>query len=167
MRTNEDHEMRTRAVFPGTFDPFTAGHLSLAERGHGLFDELVIAVFDNSAKNPRMKKDERLALIRRATAHLPGIRVEEAQGLLADWCRDRSISFILRGLRNTVQFDEESAMADANRLLGGLETVFLPARPDLRYVSSTLVREIAGMGGDLTALVPASIKDDIARAYRA
>ena len=74
MRTNEDHEMRTRAVFPGTFDPFTAGHLSLAERGHGLFDELVIAVFDNSAKNPRMKKDERLALIRRATAHLPGIR---------------------------------------------------------------------------------------------
>ncbi len=152
-------------VFPGTFDPFTKGHLDLVERAQHFCVELRILVFDNSAKTPVMLREDRMTLIRRAVEHLDHVIVVEGEGLLADYCKTHRVDAIVRGIRNAFQFEEECVMAELNKKLsGGVETLILSAA-ELRHVSSTLVREIARFGGDISSLVPESIKEDIERSY--
>jgi len=155
-----------KIVFPGTFDPFTVGHLSVAERAAGLCGQLVIAVFDNGAKSPLMTRGERADLIRKAVGHLEGVLVEEAGGLLVDFCHERGIRLIVRGIRNSSQLEEEAAMAALNRRLGqGIETLFIPALPEHQSISSTAVREIARLGAEIGDLVPPSIRLEVAEVY--
>lgn len=165
MQQREPSDRFGLAVFSGTFDPFTAGHLDLVERARRFCLELRIVVFDNSSKTPVVSKDARMALITRAVGHLDNVTVDIGEGLLADYCIRHGVDVIVRGLRNGFQFEEESVMAALNkRLSGGVETVFFPAA-EWRHVSSTLVREIARYGGDLGDLVPQAIKGDIEKAY--
>mgnify|MGYP003760043679 CR=1 FL=1 len=165
MQKNESSGSISLAVFPGTFDPFTAGHLDLVERVRRFCSEMRIVVFDNDAKTPVMPKDARVALISRAVEHLDNVTVDRGEGLLADYCVRHGVDVIVRGVRNAFQFEEESVMAELNKRLGrGVETMLVPAS-ELRHVSSTLVREIARYGGDLGELVPDAIRDDIEKAY--
>lgn len=153
-------------VFPGTFDPFTAGHLSIVRRAAGLCDELVVAVFDNYSKRPVMKREDRVCLIRKALADLPLVTVVAFDGLLVEFCRENNIGTVIRGIRDPSQFEEEQTMAEINRRIGqGIETLFLPAWSELRHVSSSAVREIAKLGGDITGFVPGLIEEDIVKSY--
>ena len=166
MTRSSESKQKKRLVFPGTFDPFTVGHLSIAQRAAGICDELVVAVFDNRNKRPVMKRADRAGLIRKALAAIPFVTVAEFDGLLVDFCRQEDIGAIVRGIRDPSQFEEEQTMAEINRRIGhGIETVFLPAWSDLRHVSSSAVREIVKLGGDVSDFVPGPIKADILSAY--
>ncbi len=147
------------AVYPGSFDPLTLGHVDIASRATTLFDVVVIGVAHNAAKAGRhlLDVEERLALVRTSTSHLPGVEVDLVPGLLADYCRQRGASSIIKGLRNGSDLDAELPMALLNRDLGAPETVFLTASPAYAHISSSLVKDIAGYGRDVSALVPPAV----------
>ena len=147
------------AVYPGSFDPLTLGHGDIASRATTLFDVVVIGVAHNAAKAGRhlLDVEERLALVRASTSHLPGVEVDLVPGLLADYCRQRGASAIIKGLRNGSDLDAELPMALLNRDLGAPETVFLTASPAYAHISSSLVKDIAGYGRDVSALVPPAV----------
>ena len=147
------------AVYPGSFDPLTLGHVDIASRATTLFDVVVIGVAHNAAKAGRhlLDVEERLALARTSTSHLPGVEVDLVPGLLADYCRGRGASAIIKGLRNGSDLDAELPMALLNRDLGAPETVFLTASPAYAHISSSLVKDIAGYGRDVSALVPPAV----------
>ena len=147
------------AVYPGSFDPLTLGHVDIASRATTLFDVVVIGVAHNAAKAGRhlLDVEERLALVRASTSHLPGVEVDLVPGLLADYCRQRGASSIIKGLRNGSDLDAELPMALLNRDLGAPETVFLTASPAYAHISSSLVKDIAGYGRDVSALVPPAV----------
>ena len=144
------------AVYPGSFDPLTLGHVDIAARATTLFDVVVIGIAHNAAKAGRhlLDAEERLSLARAATSHLPGVEVDLVPGLLADYCRQRGATAIIKGLRNGSDLDAELPMALLNRELGAPETVFLTASPTLAHISSSLVKDVAGYGRDVSALVP-------------
>ncbi|GAA1480402.1 pantetheine-phosphate adenylyltransferase [Gordonia sinesedis] len=142
--------MTTTAVLPGSFDPFTLGHRYVVERAATCFDELVVTVVVNPNKRGLFSIDERIALIREDCADLPNVRVDRWSGLLVDYVRNESIDAIVKGLRSSVDFDYEQPMAQMNRELGDVETVFLLTDPRFAHVSSSLVKEVARLGGDLT-----------------
>lgn len=142
---------------PGSFDPVTNGHLDVIERGSRLYDELVVAVLVNDTKSGMFDVAERIELMTEATSAYGNVVVDSFAGLLVDYCRDKNISTVLKGLRATSDFDHELQMAQMNRELGGVETVFLPTNPDHSYVSSSLVKEIARFGGDIARFVPAHV----------
>ncbi len=155
-----------KMVFPGTFDPFTSGHLDVVQRALPLCDELYVAVFDRKGKHPRLDREERAALIRQAVAPFPQVKVVAADGLLVDFCRHFGIRTIVRGVRGTVQYEEEQAMADVNRELGGgIDTVLLPALPGRRSLSSSLVRELLRLGVETGDLVPPAILEEVVSLY--
>ncbi|GAA2245572.1 pantetheine-phosphate adenylyltransferase [Rarobacter faecitabidus] len=141
------------AVFPGSFDPITLGHLDIVRRGATLFDSVIIGVARNAAKKALLELDDRLRLARLAVADLPNVTVEAIPGLLVDFCREREASTIVKGLRSGSDLDDEVPMAAMNRHLGGVETVFVPASGALLHVASTLVRDVARYGGDISDLV--------------
>ena len=147
------------AVYPGSFDPLTLGHVDIAARATTLFDVVVIGIAHNAAKAGRhlLDADERLSLARDSTSHLPGIDVALIPGLLADYCRGRGANAIIKGLRNGSDLDAELPMALLNRDLGAPETVFLTASPAYAHISSSLVKDIAGYGRDVSALVPPAV----------
>ena len=147
------------AVYPGSFDPLTLGHVDIASRATTLFDVVVIGVAHNAAEAGRhlLDVEERLALVRASTSHLPGVEVDLVPGLLADYCRQRGASAIIKGLRNGSDLDAELPMALLNRDLGAPETVFLTASPAYAHISSSLVKDIAGYGRDVSALVPPAV----------
>ena len=147
------------AVYPGSFDPLTLGHVDIVARATTLFDVVVIGVAHNAAKAGRhlLDVEERLALARTSTSHLPGVEVDLVPGLLADYCRQRGASAIIKGLRNGSDLDAELPMALLNRDLGAPETVFLTASPAYAHISSSLVKDIAGYGRDVSALVPPAV----------
>ena len=147
------------AVYPGSFDPLTLGHVDIAARATTLFDVVVIGIAHNAAKAGRhlLDADERLSLARDSTSHLPGIEVALVPGLLADYCRGRGASAIIKGLRNGSDLDTELPMALLNRDLGAPETVFLTASPAYAHISSSLVKDVAGYGHDVSALVPPTV----------
>ncbi len=148
------------ALFPGTFDPFTLGHLDIAERAARLFDQVVIAVGINEEKSALLSLEERLDLIRRSTAHLEKVRVESFDGLVADYATGIGSTAIVRGLRQSGDFEYETRMAFANkRLAPGLETVLLPSSPHVALISSTIVRDVYRWGGDVSSFVPAVVAD--------
>ncbi len=146
------------AVCPGSFDPPTNGHLDIFERAAALFDRLVISVIANPSKQPLFSIDERVTLIAGMTAHLTSVEVVGFDGLLVDHCRTVGAAIVVKGVRNTADVDYETQMAQMNRHLTGVETVFLPASPDTSFLSGSLVREIARLGGPVDTLVPEGVR---------
>ncbi len=144
----------TRVVCPGSFDPVTNGHLDIFERASRLFDEVVVAVLVNENKQGLFTIDERIALLDEATAHLPNVTTASFQGLLVDFCTAHGVDAIVKGLRAVTDFDYELQMAQMNSSLTDVDTVFIPTSPEWSYLASSLVKEVAKHGGDVSALVP-------------
>lgn len=158
--------MRT-AVYPGSFDPVTNGHLDIIRRGATLFDRVIVAVLHNPSKQGWFPVDRRLEMLRRVCADLPNVQVDSFQGLLVDYIRQIEADVILRGLRSTADFESELSMAQLNRsMFAQAETLFLPASPQHLYTSSSAVREIGRFGGDVTPFVPSCIAQEVAEALR-
>lgn len=145
---------RGLALFPGSFDPFTLGHADIVKRALGLFDEVVIAVGYNEQKSGWMPVEERVAAIKKLYADEPRIRVESYSGLTVDFAKAKGISVIVRGVRTTADFEYEMQMADVNRQLTGIETILLPASPQFASLSSSVVRELAHFGHDISEFLP-------------
>ena len=153
---------RVTAIYPGTFDPPTNGHLDLIQRGSKIFDELVVAILRNSEKVPLFSVDERLAMLRECTRDWKNVRVEGFDGLLVDYARARGAQAVLRGIRAVSDYEYELQMAWMNRKLDpSLETVFMMPAGAYSYLSSRLVREIASLGGALGDLIPASVESQL------
>jgi pantetheine-phosphate adenylyltransferase len=144
----------TTAVCPGSFDPVTNGHLDIVARAASLFDEVTVAVLVNPAKSGLFTLEERLEMLRDGVSGLPNVTVASFEGLLVDFCAERGISAIVRGMRGFGDVDHELQMAQMNRRLGGVETVFLPASPEYSFLASSLLKEVAAYGGDVAGLVP-------------
>lgn len=148
-----------RAVCPGSFDPITHGHLDIVERASRLFDEVVVAVGVNPSKNRLFEPEERLEMLEQATTDLPNVRVLGFTGLIVDFCREIDAVAIVKGLRGSVDYEYELPMAHMNNHLTSIETVFLPGAVGNAFVSSSLIKEVAGMGGDVSGLVPDFVRD--------
>jgi pantetheine-phosphate adenylyltransferase len=148
-----------RAVCPGSFDPVTFGHLDIIERAASLFDEVVVAVGVNPSKHRLFSADERLEMITRAVEHLPTVSVTGFSGLLTTFCSERDIAAIVKGVRAVSDVDYELQMAQMNASLTSVETVFVPTSPQWSFVASSLVKEVASYGGDVSALVPGFVND--------
>ncbi|MFD4789006.1 pantetheine-phosphate adenylyltransferase [Streptomyces sp. NPDC058459] len=146
-----------RAVCPGSFDPITNGHLDIIARASRLYDEVFVAVMINTSKKGLFEVDERIDLIREVTAEYANVRVETHHGLLVDFCKDRDIPAIVKGLRAVSDFDYELQMAQMNNGLTGVETLFVPTNPAYSFLSSSLVKEVAAWGGDISHLVPPQV----------
>lgn len=152
-----------RAIYPGSFDPITAGHLDVIHRAARLFDELIVAVAHNDLKKSMFTTEERMDLIRENTASVGNIRVASFDGLLVEFARRENAAAVVRGLRAVSDFEFEFQMALMNRKLEpGIETIFLTPREEYTYLSSRIVKEIARLGGNVEAFVPSSV----ARALR-
>ncbi len=142
------------AVCPGSFDPVTNGHLDIIGRASKLYDEVVVAVLINKSKAGMFTVEERMEMLREATGGYGNIAVESFHGLLVDFCRDRNIPVIVKGLRAVSDFDYELQMAQMNHSLEGVETLFMSTNPASSFLSSSLVKEVATWGGDVSHLVP-------------
>jgi pantetheine-phosphate adenylyltransferase len=156
------------AVYPGTFDPITNGHLDVLQRALGIFGRVIVTIAPNVRKNPLFSTDERMEFIRDALPEHRG-RLEFAvfEGLLVDFCRSRGASVIVRGLRALADFEYEFQFAHMNRRLApGVDTVFFMTDERNHYVSSSLVKEVASLGGDVTGLVPAAVVTALSAKYR-
>jgi pantetheine-phosphate adenylyltransferase len=149
----------TGALCPGSFDPVTNGHLDVFTRVAAQFDELVITVMINPAKQGMFTVEERMDMLREATAHLPGVRVASWQGLLVDFAREQGLTAIVKGLRNSSDFDYEIQMAQMNQRLTGVETLFIATSPAHSYLSSSLVKEVATLGGDITGMLAPQVQE--------
>jgi len=146
------------AVYPGSFDPLTNGHLNIVERGLEVFDHLIVAIASNPEKNPMFSVEERTAILREALGNNPRVEIDAFQGLLVQYCERRKLKVVLRGLRAVSDFEYELQMANMNRkLLPTMETVFMMTGEEHFYISSRFVREVATFGGDVSALVPAPV----------
>ena len=146
-----------RAVCPGSFDPVTNGHVDVISRAAGLYDELVVAVLVNPGKAGLFSVEERMALLRDAVADVPNVTVDSFQGLLVDYCRSHDVPVIVKGLRAVSDFEYELQMAQMNRELAGIETLFVPTAPQVGHLSSSLIKQIATFGGDVSSLVPKAV----------
>lgn len=143
-----------RCVCPGSFDPPTNGHLDVIARASDLYDEVTVAVLVNKSKQGLFTVEERMEMLRESSAHLGNIVVESHHGLLVDFCRERDIPAIVKGLRAVSDFDYELQMAQMNHRLTGVETLFVATNADYSFLSSSLVKEVATWGGDVAGLVP-------------
>ena len=154
--------MNTTVICPGSFDPVTLGHLDIITRASKMFDKVLVAVLVNSGKHPTFSTEERMELLREATAELGNVEVVSFAGLLAEYCKNSGVRTIVKGLRAVSDFEYEFQMALANKKLNPqLETVFLAADADSTFLSSSMVREIGSMGGDIRNFVPACVHDRI------
>lgn len=144
-------------VFPGTFDPITNGHLDVIRRAGRLFDELIVAVGNNPEKPAILSQSERADIIAEVTAETGNVRVEAFEGLTVDFARRIGASAILRGIRNSTDLHFELQAALTNRVVAGVETVFIMTATEYAFTSSTLIRQVASMGGDVSALVPPAV----------
>ena len=155
-----------RALYPGSFDPLTLGHLDLIERSSRLFERLVVAVLQNPLKQPTFPLDQRLAQIRAATEHLPGVEVGSFDGLTVEFARSTGATVILRGLRALSDFEFELQIAHTNKSLDpSLETLFLATAVHHSFLSSSVVKEVARFGGDVSHMVPAGVAQDLQRLF--
>lgn len=152
-----------KAICPGSFDPVTFGHLDIITRTARMFDEVVIAVGHNMSKSGLFQPQERVEMITECVASLPNVSVVLFKGLLVDYCRANGIDVIAKGLRFGADFDYELQMAQMNSHLSGVDTMFLPTTAQWSFVSSSLVREVAILGGDVGALVPELVVDRVGR----
>jgi len=152
----------TRAVCPGSFDPVTNGHVDIFRRAASLFDELVIATGTNVSKSRLFDADERLEMLAEACDDLPNVKVMGFTGLIVDFCKEIGAQAIVKGLRGGNDYEYELPMAQMNAHLTGVETIFVPTTASLGYVSSSLVKEVASLGGDVSGLVPAAVQARLA-----
>ena len=146
-----------RCVCPGSFDPVTNGHLDVIERASRLYDEVTVAVLVNTSKSGLFEVTDRIEMLREVTAGLGNVTVDSFQGLLVDYCRERSIPVVVKGLRAVSDFDYELQMSQMNNRLTGLETLFVATNPEYSFLSSSLVKEVAKWGGDVGGLVPDAV----------
>jgi pantetheine-phosphate adenylyltransferase len=149
----ETSSVRT-ACCPGTYDPVTNGHLDIVARATKCFDKVIVAVLINPAKQPMFTLEERLAMLKEATVQMPSVEVDAFSGLLVDYARRREVTAIVKGLRAVSDFDYELQMAQMNHRLSGVDTMFMTTNPIWSYLSSSLVKDVARHGGDVTGLVP-------------
>jgi pantetheine-phosphate adenylyltransferase len=147
-----------RAACPGSFDPVTNGHLDVIGRAAALYDEVVVAVLVNESKAGLFTIDERLEMLSEATATYPNVGVRSFRGLLVDFCRANDIPVVIKGLRVASDFDYELQMAQMNWGLAGVETLFMPTNPQYSFVSSSLIKDVAKWGGDVTPHVPEAVE---------
>jgi pantetheine-phosphate adenylyltransferase len=146
-----------RAVCPGSFDPVTNGHLDIIGRAAQLYDEVVVAVFVNQSKSSMFAVEERREMLQEVTASYGNVHIDTFHGLVVHYCLDRDIPVIVKGLRAVSDFDYELQMAQMNRGLAGIDTLFMPTNPEYSFLASSLVKEIAKWGGDVASLVPPNV----------
>ena len=157
-----------RAVYPGSFDPMTLGHLDIIKRASEMFDILIVAVLNNNQKNPLFSVDERVKILKKATEGLPNVQVDSFSGLLCDYAFKNDLHVAVRGLRAVTDFEYELQLAQTNRVLSGgkLDTIFLSTSLEYSYLSSSGVKEIAYFGGDISKTVPDHVADMIHEKYK-
>ncbi|MFH2069364.1 MAG: pantetheine-phosphate adenylyltransferase [Candidatus Omnitrophota bacterium] len=154
--------MKKGVVYPGSFDPVTLGHLDLIKQALTIFDRVIVAVADNPEKNPAFSRQERIRILAEATEGISGVEVDCFSGLLVDYLRQKKVNVILRGLRAVSDFDYEFQMVLTNRRLApGVETVFLMPQEDYFFLSSSMVKELAVLGADLSAFVPVKVAAEL------
>ena len=152
------------AICPGSFDPVTKGHIDILERSSQLFDKVIAVVMINPAKTPTFSTEERVEFLRKVTSHIPNVEADSYLGLVADYAKLKGAKTLIKGLRAVTDFEYEFQQALTNKKLNPeLETLFMMTGQDYMYLSSTIVRQIAGFGGDISQFVPPRIKDDIIR----
>jgi pantetheine-phosphate adenylyltransferase len=157
--------MRT-VIYPGSFDPMTNGHLDVLQRAAKLFDRVIVAVAKNDGKHPLFTFDERLDLVQRSAQHMPGVKVDGFDGLLVDYVERRGAQAVVRGLRAVSDFEYEFQLALMNRKLNEqFETIFMTPKETYTFLSSSMVKEIARLGGDVSAFVPAHVQKALARKF--
>ncbi len=151
-----------RAIYPGSFDPVTLGHLDIIERASKIYDELIVGVLGNNTKSPLFSSEERVNMLKEVTKHLPNVKVMAYSGLLVEAAREHNINVIVRGLRAITDFEYELQMAQANRTLNkDVDTMFLTTSVEYSFLSSTTVKEIAHFGGDISKFVPECVIDKL------
>ena len=153
---------KRRAVCPGSFDPITNGHLDIIKRASAHFDEVVVAVFINSTKQSMFSVEERIEMIKETTKNLPNIKVDSWSGLTVDYCKKNDIDVITKGLRAVSDFDYELQQAQVN-LQAGIDTMFMATDPAHSFLSSSLVKELAKYNGDISNMVPSTVKNALAK----
>ncbi|MCI9083706.1 MAG: pantetheine-phosphate adenylyltransferase [Lachnospiraceae bacterium] len=155
-----------RAIYPGSFDPVTFGHIDMIERSAKIVDELVVAVLNNSAKNPLFSVKERVSMLEEITNHLPNVKITFFDGLLIDYARKVDAAIIIRGLRAITDFEYELQLAQTNRIVDSqIDTIFLTTSLEYAYLSSTIVKEVASYGGDISHFVPQQLMGRIYEKY--
>ncbi len=154
------------AVCPGSFDPVTLGHVDIFERAAAQFDEVVVAVLVNPDKKGMFTVDERMEMIAESCAHLPNLRVESGHGLVVDFVRSHGLTAIVKGLRTGTDFEYELQMAQMNRHVAGVDTFFVATTPRYSFVSSSLAKEVATLGGDVSALLPEPVNRRLRAKFR-
>ncbi len=156
-----------RAVYPGSFDPVTYGHLDIIRRAADIFDELIVSVLNNKAKTPLFSVEERVKILEEATKDLPNVQIDSFSGLLIDYAREKDLHVAVRGLRAITDFEYELQIAQTNRKFSGeeLDTVFLTTSLEYAYLSSSTVKEIASFGGDISQCVPEFVAEMIYKKY--
>jgi pantetheine-phosphate adenylyltransferase len=161
----EDATMKI-AIYPGSFDPVTNGHLDIVERGAGLFDKLIVAVAKNPDKEPLFTLDERIAMLKESVSHLPNVEISCFRGLLVDFARCEQATAILKGLRALSDFEYEFQMASVNKKIGDIETVFMMTGNEYAYLSSSAVKEVASLGGCVKGFVPSHVVEMLIKKYK-
>ena len=147
----------TRAIFPGSFDPITNGHLDVIERGQKLFDEVIVAVGTSHVKNPLFSQAERVEMIKETLADMSRVQVESFDGLMVEFAKQKKADIILRGMRSLTDVRYEFELAMTNRAVAGIETIFVMTSSEYGFISSTFIREVASLGGDVSNLVPENV----------
>jgi pantetheine-phosphate adenylyltransferase len=150
------------AVCPGSFDPVTLGHIDIFERAAAQFDQVVVAVLVNPTKKGMFSVDERIAMIEESTGHLPNLRAESGEGLVVNFALARGLTAIVKGLRTGTDFEYELQMAQMNKHIAGVDTFFVATTPQYSFVSSSLAKEVASMGGDVSELLPEPVNGRLA-----
>ncbi|MCI9446248.1 MAG: pantetheine-phosphate adenylyltransferase [Lachnospiraceae bacterium] len=156
-----------RAIYPGSFDPVTFGHIDMIERSAKIVDELVVAVLNNSAKNPLFSVEERVSMLKDIASHVPNVKIQFFDGLLIDYAKKIGATIIIRGLRAVTDFEYELQIAQTNRIVSSeIDTVFLTTSLEYAYLSSTIVKEVASYGGDISHFVPEQLIPQIYEKYK-
>jgi pantetheine-phosphate adenylyltransferase len=158
--------MEMKAIYPGTFDPVTNGHIDIIERAHRRFETVVVAVSQNPWKTPLFNLEERIGMVKEVVAGQKGVEVDSFDGLLVDYAKRRGIGILVKGLRAVTDFEYELQMAQMNHRLAEVETLFMVATPSHSFLSSSLVKEIARFGGDVSSFVPAEVARKMKERFR-
>lgn len=155
-----------RAIYPGSFDPVTFGHIDMIERSAKIVDELVVAILNNSAKNPLFSVEERVSMLKEITNHVPNVKIQFFDGLLIDYAKKIEATIIIRGLRAVTDFEYELQIAQTNRIVNSeIDTIFLTTSLEYAYLSSTIVKEVASYGGDISHFVPEQLIPQVYEKY--
>lgn len=156
-----------RAIYPGSFDPVTLGHMDIIERASKVVDELIVAVLNNNAKSPLFSVEDRVKMLKEVSSHIPNVRIDSFSGLLVDYAKENQATIIVRGLRAITDFEYELQMAQTNRIMNSdIDTIFFTTNIAYSYLSSSTVKEIAAYGGDISKFVTNDIAEKIFKQFK-